>query len=49
MKGHIGGEDIEAAVGYTERSEMDEEVVKTYQSKANHEDSNADTVFDDGR
>ncbi|XP_047945193.1 uncharacterized protein LOC125191817 isoform X2 [Salvia hispanica] len=49
MKGHIGGEDIEAAVGYTERSEMDAEVVKTYQSKANHEDSNADTVFDDGR
>ncbi|XP_042007935.1 uncharacterized protein LOC121756451 [Salvia splendens] len=49
MKGHIGGEDIEDSVGYTERSEMDVEVVKTNQLKANHEDSNPDTVFDDGR
>ncbi|KAL1556010.1 hypothetical protein AAHA92_11681 [Salvia divinorum] len=40
MKGHIGGEDIEAATGYTECSEMDAEVVKTSQSKANHDDSN---------
>ncbi|XP_042008286.1 uncharacterized protein LOC121756922 isoform X1 [Salvia splendens] len=49
MKGHIGGEDIEASTGYTECLEMDAEVVKTNQSKANHEDSNPDTVFDDGR
>lgn len=49
MKGHIGGEDIEAAVGYTEHSEMDAEVVKTNQSKANYEDSNSNTIFDDER
>lgn len=37
MTGYVGGDDMEAATGYTECLERDAEVVKTNESKGNYE------------
>lgn len=37
MAGYVGGDDIEAATGYTECSERDAEVVNTNESKGSYE------------
>lgn len=37
MAGYVGGDDMEAAIGYVECSDRDAEVVKTNESKGNYE------------
>lgn len=37
MAGYVGGDDMEAAIGYVECMDRDAEVVKTNESKGNNE------------